>query len=103
MLDAGLFDEGLPKCDTFTNPLAHELKTALGHAHKHHRVLKASRSESALSNGKPLTFAENHILPGHADIFKDQLTLTSRRMIAAKGFERTDNLEAWGIDRDEDG
>ena len=87
MLDAGLLAEGLAKRHPVAHPLAHEIETALGHADKHHGVLKAARPQSALGNLKPAAFAQNEVLFGDADILKHEFAFSAGRVVAAKGPE----------------
>ena len=103
MLDAGLLAEGLAKGHPVANPLTHEIETALGHADKHHGVLKATRPEPALGDLKAAALAENEILFGDADILKHEFAFSTGRVIAAKGFEWPDNPKARRINRDQDG
>ncbi len=77
MLHAGLFAEFFTESHTLFSALAHKFQAALGHANKHHGVLKTAWPETALGDFKPTAFSFNHIADGDADVLKDKLGFTA--------------------------
>ena len=97
MLNRGLFDERLAECHPLLGAGTHELKAALGHPHKTHRVLKTAGAETPLSNLKTAALTLDHIADRHPHIFEQQFRLTAGRMQAVEGAQRSDQFHTGGV------